>query len=1341
MEKIVAEVSTRFASSGNQQLNGEIKNAIKKLSLLLKVDRAYIFYYNNEKKTFSNTYEWCITGIRRRKDILQNLPKDLFFSWTKKLKNNEIINISISDALLKKREKTRKKNYETKSAGSSLVLPIQYSGEIIGFIGFDSIRKSRKWANWEIRTLKFVTEIIGNALIRKELLEQNKKLKETQYYISKQKENCVSDEAILGTTDAIAFSATPSGRILWMNPAAEMFLGYKLLDVVHNKTIKDFYSRQALSNLKQELENGYNVIFKNDNELLLYLAKQIKHPVEFQLTAKDGKKLPVFLLVNAVFNESGIVKQFTVVSFDIRKSKKTQEALLLQSSAFENFAAALTISDSEGKVMWVNKSYTRLTGYSLGEIKGKKTGQFQKSGLQTGAFYKNLWETCLKGNIWNGELINKRKDGTLYPEEMTITPLKDKRGVTTHLVAVKHDLTEKKRAEERQRESDEINRALLNAIPDLLVRFDKKGTYLNVFTQSEDNLLIPKNKFLGKKVEEILPAESATTIMKNVGSALNSGKVEKFETKVIYEENKKLFENRIVAISDSEVLMISRDITEQKKLENAHASTLHQLSKLIEHIHSGIFFINSNYKVIHINKKCCDMFGIKESPDEIKGMPGQKIIKIINQMLVTPLDTQFFINSEIYPEQKIIGKELLLKNGKIYETNYIPIKNQNKVSCHLFQYRDITVLKKAEKYSSLQRELGYKLAVISSLREALVLIKNVFQKVDENIQFGVYLLNPVTNILELKISSGFSEQFNELEKQYKPDTPVYKAVQGGSQIFKKCKEKDLKIYSSKEVEYFGIIPIVYGNQILGSVNIICQDNFPDKDLKTFFNAITAQFGGGIFRIYTQNKLILSQKNFRLMFERIDDIIFVFNSDEKIISSNLAAKKFLGYSANELRNLSILSVYPSELREELSYILNKMLDRNSYTCFFPLKSKQGKLIPVETRVVRGRWYDEKVFYAISRDVSEKKEANKKLREVEEHWHFTLETTGVGTWDWNIETGEVYYSKQWKQMLGYHEVEISNTMSEWKKRIHPDDVVKTTEDIESHIKQDSSVFMNEHRLLCKSGEYKWVFSTGKIISWNDYGAPVRMIGTQTDITKHKNLERTLVSALKKEKELNEMKSQFVSMTSHEFRTPLATMLITTDTLENYWERMSKEDISRKLVRIRNNIQFLKNIVENTMNLSRSESGNVVFKPEETELNDFILRISNDIGRSLGAKHKVNLVQSVEPVILKIDRRMMEEVISNLLANSIKYSEPGTRIDIKLERKESKIRIEVLDQGIGIPEADNQKIFDAFKRGNNVKNIHGTGLGLAISQQFIHKHGGTISFQSEVNVGTKFIIEIPT
>jgi diguanylate cyclase (GGDEF)-like protein/PAS domain S-box-containing protein len=143
----------------------------------------------------------------------------------------------------------------------------------------------------------------------------------------------------------------------------------------------------------------------------------------------------------------------------------------------------------------------------------------------------------------------------------------------------------------------------------------------------------------------------------------------------------------------------------------------------------------------------------------------------------------------------------------------------------------------------------------------------------------------------------------------------------------------------------------------------------------------------------------------------------------------------------------------------------------------------------------------------RDISERKRAMQALRDSEQRWQFALEGARDGVWDWNLVTNEVYFSRQWKAMLGHEEHEIPHALAEWDKRVHPDDKARAYADIEKHLKGETPYYQNEHRLRCKDGTYKWILDRGMIVARDPDGKPTRLIGTHTDITGRKQAEETI------------------------------------------------------------------------------------------------------------------------------------------------------------------------------------------------------------------------------------------
>lgn len=235
-----------------------------------------------------------------------------------------------------------------------------------------------------------------------------------------------------------------------------------------------------------------------------------------------------------------------------------------------------------------------------------------------------------------------------------------------------------------------------------------------------------------------------------------------------------------------------------------------------------------------------------------------------------------------------------------------------------------------------------------------------------------------------------------------------------------------------------------------------------------------------------------------------------------------------------------------------------------------------------------------------------------------------------------------------------------------------------------------------------------------------------------------ENELRQALKREQELGELKSRFVSMASHEFRTPLSTILSSVSLIAKYTETAQQENRDKHIERIKNAVNLLNDILGDFLSLSRLEEGQI--KPEYCcfELNTFM----KDIFEELEAILKPGQRIICEAASLKVDsdKKLLRQVVVNLLSNAIKYSPNGTDVTIRVVEQADSLLFEVADQGIGIPEPDQVHLFDRFFRASNATNIQGTGLGLNILKKHLELLGGNISFVSQMNKGSTFKALVP-
>lgn len=248
-------------------------------------------------------------------------------------------------------------------------------------------------------------------------------------------------------------------------------------------------------------------------------------------------------------------------------------------------------------------------------------------------------------------------------------------------------------------------------------------------------------------------------------------------------------------------------------------------------------------------------------------------------------------------------------------------------------------------------------------------------------------------------------------------------------------------------------------------------------------------------------------------------------------------------------------------------------------------------------------------------------------------------------------------------------------------------------------------------------------------------------QQEITQRQRVEKELREALEREKELGKLKSRFICMTSHEFRTPLTAILGSTELLRHYSHSWTDNKKQLYFDRIQGNVQHMIQLLEDVLLLGKAEAGKLKFEPEKIDLVQFCRTLVAELQYFPGTKHTLVFSEQFMFTDVYMDEQLLRQILGNLLSNAIKYSSIGSTVRFTLACEDETVIFQIQDQGIGIPPEDLQYVFESFYRAKNVSNIAGTGLGLAIVKKAVDLHGGQISVMSEVGVGTTFTVKMPT
>jgi PAS domain S-box-containing protein len=339
---------------------------------------------------------------------------------------------------------------------------------------------------------------------------------------------------------------------------------------------------------------------------------------------------------------------------------------------------------------------------------------------------------------------------------------------------------------------------------------------------------------------------------------------------------------------------------------------------------------------------------------------------------------------------------------------------------------------------------------------------------------------------------------------------------------------------------------------------------------------------------------------------------------------------------------------------------------------------------------------------------------------------------------------------EQLTGYNKNEVLGK-----------DLVQTyiTEDYRESVKQvlDDALLGKETAnyefpLFAKDGKRVIVLlnsstrrnAEGKIVGVLGVGQDISELVSYRNELENKVIKRTLKlnQTLKKEKELNELKSRFVSIASHEFRTPLSAITFAAGSMKKYWSKMEPIKIEEKLSKIEDQVMHMKRLLDDMLIIGYAQSGKSRNKPLNTNLGKFIDNIVEEVSSSSKKSHEIIIIDNkkLKNSTIFIDQKLGRNILINLLSNAIKFSPDADKVTIELLSEKNAVIISITDYGIGIPKVELKNIFKPFIRGENVDLIQGTGLGLTIVKDSINIIGGKIRVNSIVGKGSNFKVTLP-
>jgi PAS domain S-box-containing protein len=1198
---------------------------------------------------------------------------------------------------------------------------------------------------------------------------------------------------------------------------------------------------------------------------------------------KNGELFWELATISPVKDAKGHITHFLAVKDDISERKRREAELSLKSNVLDAVSNSIVIMNFDGRIEWVNPAFTEMTGYSAEESKGYTQRELLESGQHEQAFYTELWDTVVSGQVWQGECINRRKDGSVYTEEQTVTPVLDFDGKIGHFVAIKRDISERKAFQIAQaldlkalKEMRLFLETTLDAFPANTVVLNSDGSIINVNAMwthfAIQNAARAGTYSLGTNYLTVCDAaqeadsEEAPFVAAGIRAVIGGERDDFYlEYPCNSPRQARWFMLRVTPFPEpapKRVVVAHINITERKlaekfeheqrlvaevlALENAQLvdqleervqertnelqASKEQVEAILNSSPDAILLVHPDLSVQQTNKSFNDLWVCQQD-----AYFGQSLLTLIHteDADVVRQVVKLALNEQSVKPIEIRARR---KGGTVFDAEmHVGFIEGDGLVCIT---RDITERKQAEeslrKSSAEIRDLynnapcGYH----SIDKDGMIIQVN-----DTELHWLGYTRDEVIN--KLKITDIFtSESVLNFQKQFPlfkergwvndlefdcilKDGSIMHILLNGTAIYDETgqylqsrstlfditdlrkaqhaiieNEKRYRLLAENISDVIAktnadgirtfITPSCYAlsgytpDELLGqpSIDIVHPDDRSDT-LATVMKAVSAgktsfsfiqrlrHKGGhdvwvevtsnliydpdtgkpveiiGVIRDITERKQQELQLRYHASLqENVSDAVIVTDLDFCIQSWNKAAERIYGWSAEEVINKATAEIlhteYPSN--SDQAGAIKHLREQGWWQGEIIQHHKDGNIVHILGSVTLIKDENGMPFAVVSvnHDITERREAEIVLHESEARFRLLVETAPVAIVITNQRGHISLVNDQAQSIFGYERAEILG---------QPVEILLPDHLHERHIQHRTAYLaaptirpMSSGLELQARRKDNTLFPVEIELSYIKTRNDILVMSFIVDITKRKEAEVALLQALAKEKELGDLKTRFVSMASHEFRTPLSTILALTETLSAYRHKLSDEQIDLRFDKIKGQVSHLKDIMEDVLLLARMQVRRAEFNPVLVDLDVLCRSVLDEFQSGVDMRHQLDYVCAAGVHALNLDRKLMRQIINNLVSNAIKYSPVHKSVCIKLETDKDALVLTVRDEGIGIPELDLQRLFEPFHRADNVGAISGTGLGLVITKEAVELHGGTIVVASAVDMGTTFTVRIP-
>jgi PAS domain S-box-containing protein len=943
-------------------------------------------------------------------------------------------------------------------------------------------------------------------------------------------------------------------------------------------------------------------------------------------------------------------------------------------------------------------------------------------------------------------------NGETRCEEVRIVPC----GVGEALVVVR-DTTERKQAEEALRRSEAKNRAMLQALPDLIMRMTIDGRYLDFFSGEGVRCMeLPKPVISDNIAADGLPEEVAHQRLHYLRQALDTGELQIYEQTISVGGEICCEEVRIVPCDEDEALVVVRDITQRKQTEEALFNFSQELEQRVADRTQAL--AESNRQLwLEIRQRQEIEAALRESRQFIESIADSSpnvlyiydlscrrcvyISRVVQDLLgysaEAILDPEFdFIGTLIHPEDRPRLLNYLdqihgLTEGELAQIEY-RIRRSDGDWCWFHSHdtvfkrdpqgtvlqlvgtaRDVTQRKLAE--AALRSSERTKRALIKAIPDLLVRMDGNGTYLDVFRSDGVRLLNaekliPGVNVFDILPPDIAQNRLNCVQQ-------VLQTGQGY------CHEYQLVI-DGQTVYEEARLTRCEDDTVLVMVRDISARRLAEETVRrnqARFERIAANAPGAMYQFVLYGD---GSYGFPYMSDRITEMVEV-----EATAIQADAEAILGLIHPDDHEIVMQSIHASAVT-----LTPWNWEGRIYTPSGRVKWMQGMSRPERREDGSILWDGLLLDITQRRQAEAEIQRTRKLRDAifnnSTDALFLVDAENSLTIDCNSRAIELFEADSKADLIGISGSAVLQKQPFTEAELHI-------------IRQE----MTQKGFWSREVEY--VSLKGKAFWGNLAARPIAVEGQAinlvrvTDITDRKRSEEEMHRTLMREKELNDLKSRFISMTSHEFRTPLAVIASSAGILKTFGSRLSEDKQRQHLQTIQTYVQHTTNLLDDILLLNRAEADRLAFQPTAFSLIPFCQTLTQEL--QLNSEHHcLQFSAQVSPAQLSdevcMDQKLLRQILINLLVNAIKYSPEEKLIRFSLALEAGQARFEVKDSGLGIPVADQNQLFESFYRASNVAMIQGTGLGLSVVKKCVELHHGTVHLNSKVGQGTTVTVTLP-